>query len=141
MKRDRNDILRLEVEIFSDPMSGNLIDYLVSKYGLEYFYVVDISGNHQLNGYILAGIDTSDSLYIFALAVEENYENQGWGSKLLDYIITKAKVNRLTHINLHVEINNYSAQILYQKFGFTEKLVVKNYYGPGKDGFSMELQL
>lgn len=122
-------------------MSGNFIDYLVSKYGLEYFHVVDISGNHQLNGYVLAGIETFQNLYIFSLAVEENHENQGWGSKLLDYIITKAKVNRLTHINLHVEINNYSAQRLYQKFGFTDNLLVKNYYGPGKDGISMELQL
>jgi ribosomal protein S18 acetylase RimI-like enzyme len=75
------------------------------------------------------------------LAVEKNHENQGWGSKLLDYIITKAKVNRLTHVNLHVEIDNYSAQTLYRKFGFTDNLLVKNYYGPGKDGISMELLL
>ena len=139
--RDRNDILRLEIQIFNDPMSGNLVDYLVSKYGLEYFYVVDLSGNHQLDGYIFAGIESSKNLYIFSLAVEVTHEKQGWCSKLLSYVISKATAKGLTHVNLHVELNNNSAQDLYQKFGFTKNLLVKNYYGPGKNGISMELRL
>ncbi|MCE7733711.1 MAG: GNAT family N-acetyltransferase [Candidatus Heimdallarchaeota archaeon] len=122
-------------------MSGALIDYLVKKYGIEYFSVVDISGNHQLDGYILAGIESSNNLYIFSLAIKETFEKQGWGSKLLNSVITKAKNNGITHINLHVEINNSTAQNLYQKFGFTRNELVKNYYGPGNDGISMELQL
>ncbi|MFV2015284.1 MAG: GNAT family N-acetyltransferase, partial [Candidatus Heimdallarchaeota archaeon] len=138
-KRDRNNILRLEVQRFSDPMNGTLLNYLVSKYGTEYFEVVDISGNHQLDGYIMAGIERSDKLYIFSIAIEEKYEKQGWGSKLLDRVISKAKVNGITHFSLHVKISNYRAQNLYRKFGFVESTLVKDYYGPGKNGFIMEL--
>lgn len=139
--RDRTGILILEVHRFTDPMTKTLLNYLVSKYGIEFFYVIDFSGNNQLDGYILAGIENPNNLYIFSIAVHENYENKGWGSILLEHIISKARLRGMVSISLHVDKTNDSAKNLYKKFGFIESTIVQDYYGPGVPGILMELSL
>jgi ribosomal protein S18 acetylase RimI-like enzyme len=59
-----------------------------------------------------------DELYIGHLAVDEKYRRQGFGLCLLDYAEKEARAQGKSKLTLLTEIENTSAQALYNKFGF-----------------------
>jgi ribosomal-protein-alanine N-acetyltransferase len=68
------------------------------------------------------------------------FQNKGYGSKLLDYLIDSATKNDIKNITLEVRKDNENAIYLYKKKGFIEKALRKNYYN-GIDGVLMEKEL
>ena len=64
------------------------------------------------------------------------YQNQGIGTKLLDFLIEKLEGN-VINITLEVRCDNEKAIYLYKKFDFKDKALRKNYYN-GVDGILME---
>ena len=59
-----------------------------------------------------------DELYIGHLAVAEKYRRQGFGLRLLEYAEKEARALGKSKLTLLTEIENTSAQALYNKFGF-----------------------
>jgi ribosomal protein S18 acetylase RimI-like enzyme len=59
-----------------------------------------------------------DELYIGHLAVDEKYRRQGFGLRLLEYAENEARAQGKPKLTLLTEIENSSAQALYNKFGF-----------------------
>jgi len=59
-----------------------------------------------------------DELYIGHLAVGEKFRRQGFGLRLLEYSEKEARVQGKSKLTLLTEIENISAQALYNKFGF-----------------------
>ncbi len=59
-----------------------------------------------------------DELYIGHLAVDEKYRRQGFGLRLLEYAEKEAHAQGKSRLTLLTEIENISAQALYNKFGF-----------------------
>jgi len=59
-----------------------------------------------------------DELYIGHLAVDEKFRRQGFGLRLLAYAENEARVQGKSKLTLLTEIENTSAQALYNKFGF-----------------------
>ncbi len=57
---------------------------------------------------------------MFDIIVEENYRDKGYGIKLLNEILTFAKINLVQKAYLQVVANNYPAIKLYEKVGFKE---------------------
>ncbi|MHA2032297.1 MAG: GNAT family N-acetyltransferase [Candidatus Kariarchaeaceae archaeon] len=141
LKRDKSGILRIEIERFDDPMSPNMVNYLISKYGEQFFYVVDLNGDQHINGFLFAGIEKPHELHIFSIAIQSEFESQGWGTRLMSHLISNASFNKIEKIGLHVETNNIRALNLYQKFGFKEVNISSNYYGKNRDAIIMELLL
>ena len=60
-----------------------------------------------------------DELYIGHLAVYEQFRRQGFGLRLLAYAEAEARAQGKGKLSLLTEIENSSAQALYQKFGFS----------------------
>ena len=62
------------------------------------------------------------------IVVDENYQNKGYGKKLLDYIIKYAKDGNYNDIELYVYCFNKKAIKLYEKNGFenlTQNMILK----------------
>jgi ribosomal protein S18 acetylase RimI-like enzyme len=61
------------------------------------------------------------------MGVLPDFQGQGVGSKLLEESIRWSKAQGLTRLELFVFATNHKAQNIYQKFGFVEEGVRKNY--------------
>jgi ribosomal protein S18 acetylase RimI-like enzyme len=59
-----------------------------------------------------------DELYIGHLAIYEQFRRKGFGFQLLDYAEKEARAQGKSKLTLLTEIENISAQALYNKFGF-----------------------
>ena len=60
----------------------------------------------------------SNIAYITLIGVSLDYQNQGYGSKLLNYAIKLAKSNDMKYIKLEVDNSNRQAKNFYFKNGF-----------------------
>ena len=78
-----------------------------------------------------------DRMEIDNIIVNDNYQNQGIGTKLMAHLISLAIEYRVVNITLEVRISNEIARNLYKKFGFREVALRKYYYGD-EDGILME---
>ena len=78
-----------------------------------------------------------DRIEIDNILVNDEYRNQGIGTKLMAYLISLAIEYRVDNITLEVRVSNEVARNLYKKFGFHEVAIRKYYYGD-EDGILME---
>lgn len=79
--------------------------------------------------------DFEDNLDILFFIVDENYQNEGLGSKLMDFFVDNYAINNKT-ITLEVAKDNINALKLYTKFNFKEVYVREGYYN-GVDAIIM----
>ena len=83
-----------------------------------------------------------DEVEIFTIAVDKDYQNKGIGSKLLDHLIDRSKVNDIKKIWLEVSTKNQAGISLYKKYGFKIMGLRKNYYQKlGEDAYNMLKEL
>lgn len=84
----------------------------------------------------------NDSLHITNVGTKPDYQKQGLASFLLEKVIAIAQELQLKQITLEVRISNTGARRLYQKIGFKERYLKKNYYSDNKeDALEMVLPL
>lgn len=76
--------------------------------------------------------------YIAIIGLLEEYRGHNIGSIILNDIVQKS-IEDNKHIKLHVNINNYQAVKLYEKFGFKVIKTNKHYYENGDDAYTMKL--
>lgn len=81
----------------------------------------------QLMGYALFTA-TQDEAHIINFVIAPEYQGQGLGRVLLQFIMQRLQQQQVTHISLEVALNNHAAIHLYQKFGFKRAGVRKQYY-------------
>ena len=68
-------------------------------------------------------------IYLSRLIVKKEYRNRGIGTKLLSFLINKAKALGYSEITLGVDCNNRNAMHLYRKKGFEIYQKDKDAYG------------
>lgn len=119
------ELVELEKICFSDPWSETMfLGDLQSEYTC-YFGTFDESG--FLIGY--AGMWLSvDSGEITNVAVHPDYRRKGIACALIDNLIKICKVNNVQFLNLEVRESNCKAISLYNKLGFENVGLRKNYY-------------
>ena len=81
-----------------------------------------------------------DRMEIDNFWVNDEYRNQGIGTKLMGHLVSLAINYRVVNITLEVRVSNIIAINLYKKFGFREVALRKYYYGD-EDGILMEKQV
>jgi ribosomal-protein-alanine N-acetyltransferase len=80
--------------------------------------------------------------YIQTIAVAPAMQGRGIGTALLTTLIDEATRRGVGHLDLEVRADNDSAQRLYERHGFTEIAVRRNYYQPsGTDAVVMRKEL
>jgi len=65
--------------------------------------------------------------------VSPDYQRQGLGRALLEYIISELENRGIATLWLEVRASNQAAIALYESLGFNEATIRRNYY-PAKDG-------
>lgn len=103
---------------------------------LKYFEYIE---NDKVIGY-LKYLIMYDKMEIENIFVEEEYRNNGIGTKLMSYLVYKAIEYKCINITLEVRKSNLVAINLYKKFGFREVALRKFYYGD-EDAILMEKQV
>lgn len=77
------------------------------------------------------------SPYVFSLAIRPEFRGKGWGSGLLTQIAAHYRSLKKVNIDLHVQVDNVAAIVLYLKHGYRVKSLVRDYYGGDGDGILM----
>jgi ribosomal-protein-alanine N-acetyltransferase len=100
--------------------------------------------NGVIHGYGVMSVAAGES-HILNLSVNPDYQRQGIGTKLLKHFLQLACRHNADTIMLEVRPSNMAALKLYQKLGFNEIGVRRNYYpaegGQREDALLLALSL
>ena len=111
----------VEVDITSTNPFQRRIEYLIDDKSVAYLEYSLIYDRMELDN----------------IQVDEEYRNQGIGTKLMAHLVSLAIEYRVENITLEVRVSNEIARELYKRFGFREVALRKYYYGD-EGGILME---
>ena len=120
---------------FSDPWSEKMLaEHLANPCSLTLAAVGDTG---RLLGYVglLAVVDEG---YITSVAVRPDCRRQGVASSLLQALEARGRARNLTFLTLEVRQSNAPARALYEKLGYIQAGLRRNYYeNPREDAVIM----
>ena len=117
-------------------MSKNQIEkYLIDENHHAFKAVVD----GEIVGFV--ALEMSDEINIDSIAVKKEFRNLGIATKLIAEIEKFAKERHFKTLSLEVGYKNITAFLLYEKLGFKERRIRKNYYADGTDCIEMIKEL
>lgn len=121
---DIESVFEIEKSIFSIPWSKKSFESSISSKDTIYIVTtIDEKIVGYLGIYILG--DQSD---ISNVCVHKDYRRMHIAEVMLSYIFDRAKSNNVKEITLEVRESNVAAISLYEKMGFKEIGIRKNYY-------------
>ncbi|MGX7245728.1 ribosomal protein S18-alanine N-acetyltransferase [Enterococcus quebecensis] len=83
-----------------------------------------------------------DEVDITHVVIHKEFQQQGYGSKMIDQLIKQIGEKKISQAFLEVRVSNLNAQKLYEKKGFKTINRRKNYYNhPKEDGVVMCLKV
>lgn len=120
---------------FSDPWSEKMLaEHLANPCSLT---LAAVDGAGRLLGYVglLAVVDEG---YITNVAVRPDCRRQGVAAALLDALEAQGKERELAFLTLEVRQSNAPARALYEKLGYLQAGLRRNYYeNPREDAVIM----
>ena len=120
---------------FSDPWSEKMLaEHLANPCSLT---LAAVDGVGRLLGYVglLAVVDEG---YITNVAVRPDCRCQGVASSLLQALEARGRARNLTFLTLEVRQSNAPARALYEKLGYLQAGLRRNYYeNPREDAIIM----
>lgn len=121
---DAKDISYIEEECFSLPWSDKSLS---ESMALDNYIFLLAAVDNEIAGYIglYIAMDEGD---ITNIAVKEKFRKQGIAKKILEAMIERCKQRKIININLEVRESNFAAIKLYEKFGFENIGIRKNFY-------------
>lgn len=132
---DIEDVCRIEAENFSRPWTRVSFENELVKDNCD-FLVYESDG--RVAGYIIFWYILNEA-EIGNIAVSVDYRRRGIAAELIKMCINKHP--EVSTVFLEVEKTNTGAICLYEKFGFTETGLIRDYYGKGRDAQRMCLDL
>lgn len=134
-EKDLLSVAAIEKDLFSLPWSHeNFLEALCNPAAMIW---VSESEAGQINGYLVmyCSIDEGE---ITNVATRSDCRNQGIGSSLVDTAIAYANQNDLPRIVLEVRVSNQNAISVYEKKGFVNLGIRKDFYEkPREDAMIM----
>ncbi len=136
---DLDAVMVIEPTIYSHPWTrGNFADSLA--FGHSCWVMMD---GAELVGYALMYL-VLDEAHLLNFSVAKPHQGRGLGRMLLAHMIAKAKSYGANNMFLEVRPSNKNAIALYEKVGFNEMAVRRNYYpatGGREDAILMGMAL
>ncbi len=129
-KAEQSDLSRIvEIEGFCFPeetafppgMFAYLIRYAITLVAIE---------DGLVAGFII-GFASGVTGFIYTLDVHPDYRRKGIGSMLIFALEKKLQAWGAKKIRLEAALNNPAALALYRKAGYSEREMLRNYYGKG----------
>lgn len=133
-EKDIDQVAKLEQDIFSMPWSKS--DFLSSVKNPNHLYAVAAEQN-RIVGY--CGLwNVAGEGQITNMAVEKSVRGRGIGCQMLSYLIEWGQQEKIQEFTLEVRKSNKSAVHLYEKLGFRNEGIRKNFYEkPQEDAIIM----
>lgn len=140
LNEDLDQIIKIELDLFDKTAWSKdlFLDELARMPDTRWYQVM--LDQDQVIGYIGLAVN-GEVADIQTIAVIEAAQQKGLGSRLLELAIKEAKNRGAQEMFLEVATQNEAAINLYRKFGFTQVSIRPNYYGTGKNAFTMKLDL
>lgn len=126
---DAYGISVIEKECFSAPWSENQVKDEISK---DNAIFLTAKSEGILCGYI-SGQLILDEFYINNVAVSEKYRNSGIASSLITALTDRLRSTECALATLEVRESNINARRLYEKFGFINLGIRKDFYSAPKE--------
>lgn len=135
---DIDAVIKGETEIFGESLGFDMLYQELTLNPYAHYIVLDIDGS--VEGYIGFWIEEEHSELI-NFYVSKEYQNQGFGSMMLDFVISVCESVKCKNLSLEVRVSNEKAIHLYKSFGFTESHIRKEYYSNHEDAIVMILEV
>ena len=126
---DLPEMMAIEKSSYPQPWSASVMrDSLLSAHSRV--WGIFLPENHKTLKLIGFGVITVifDEAEILSMTIEHDYQRQGFGRKLLNFLTRKAKKAGAEKIFLEVRVSNIGAISLYKSVGFKEVSLRKKYY-------------
>ena len=120
----------LKDRFYKELKSGNRKTFIYTK-AEEYIAEISIVFDKNDADYSIPG----KRLYLSRIIVKKDSRGQGYGKKLMNYVIEYAKNENYEELSLGVNLDNYIALNLYVKLGFNKI----QYIGEDSDGKYVKL--
>jgi ribosomal-protein-alanine N-acetyltransferase len=138
--RDLEAVVAIEREIYEFPWTiGNFRDSLAAGYSC---WAVRSPG--ELIGYAVMLLAANEA-HLLNLSIARPWQRLGYGKMMLEHVLCVARDSRAQAIFLEVRPSNPAAQRLYERHGFTQVGVRKEYYpatgGRREDALILSLAL
>ena len=121
---DAERIAHIEKECFSAPWSVAQVKDEIEKENVIFLSAV---AENNFCGYI-SGQLILDEFYISNVAVTESFRGNGIASALIEHLISLLSEKNCSLMTLEVRESNVNARKLYEKFGFVNLGIRKNFY-------------
>ncbi len=113
----------IESSVYAFPWSqGNFRDSLFSGYDC-----IGAWHGGELIGYVIT-MPTLEEMHLLNLAVRKDWQGNGVGSAILQHLIDEAAPTKCEVIYLEVRPTNIAGLRLYEKFGFRQLGLRRDYY-------------
>lgn len=132
---DLETIYQIELKSFKNPWS---YENYINELGIPFSYIITAKIEKEIIGFALFWI-VKDQIHLNKIAVIGKYRRMGVAAALIDYIITRFREGAKI-IYLEVREKNSGARRFYEKLGFRENGVRKNYY-PDDNAVMIEKEL
>lgn len=134
---DLTEVYKLEKKLFSNPWPKSFFEHDL-KSTQTIGFVVEQEG--FVIGYSIATCEDR-KLHLTNIAVDQNYQRQGIGSRLMQIIERNAQERGCSSVYLEVRPNNTAAIHMYKKLSYSVALRRAHYYIDGDDALVMEKEL
>lgn len=125
---------KIEKNHFTTPWS---LDSFIAQIKKDYSVSFTAHYLGKTIGYVCCD-DISGEVFIGTIGVESEFQNKGIGTKLLNKVISYCQEHKSDLLTLEVRISNEPAIKLYEKLGFENLGIRKNFYSnPTEDAFIM----
>ncbi|WP_395946158.1 ribosomal protein S18-alanine N-acetyltransferase [Caedibacter taeniospiralis] len=121
-------IMDIEREVFEYPWSASQMKDSILSAHTETWGLFD-SNNHLIAFVIVSVI--FDEAEILNFSVAKRYQHQGFGQRLLAYLMNHLSYKQTEKLFLEVRVSNIPAISIYKKYGFQQISIRKNYYRVG----------
>jgi ribosomal-protein-alanine N-acetyltransferase len=125
---DLDRVIAIEAQAYSHPWTrGNFLDSLASGY--EVRVCTDAKTEIVAYSVVMLGVDEE---HLLNLTVDRASLRRGWGSFMLEQVISAAAVRGARSLWLEVRASNLAALLLYGRFGFVQTGRRRDYYPAAK---------
>ena len=136
-KMDMSDVpfvYETEQKVFGKSLQESMLyDELIYNKMSQYFMALK---DGKRLGYIGVWV-TEPNAEIVNIVVNEPFRKQGIATILMQEAVKYCQKHSVAMMTLEVRISNLAAINLYERFGFKEEALRKNYYNDGEDAILM----
>ena len=127
---DIAELIKVDGKIFEPYWKNSYSNFIETMKSCNKNYLFKISSNRKLGGYAILGV-TNGFTYLQRFGIHKDFQKQGLGGELLQYILLFAKLKNYKKMKLNTQENNEAALSLYTKNSFNvskRKLIIMSSY-------------